>query len=161
MPFGKHCIGGMPTTNREKIFKDDSFNSFTGCFVYVSVSDNWVFKQIKLNEDLHKSEFKSHNVEADCPTFSDQCEVKKSQYPVYIKFDLNNNQNPMSENIAMSFSSISQNGVLFYRVQDNNQILLRLKNSALILTVYETSNSFSIRSTTKNLNDNKLHQRRT
>ncbi|CAF0881627.1 unnamed protein product, partial [Brachionus calyciflorus] len=132
---GKQCIGGMATTDREKIFKDNLFNSFTGCYVSVSVSLGTSFEELSLNDKLHKPGFKSHNVEPDCPS-----EI-----------------NTLNENLAVSFSSLGQNGVLFYRVQDNNKLLLRLKDGHLVLTVYETDNSFSLRSTTKNLNDNKLH----
>lgn len=154
---GKQCIGGIMTTDREKIFKDSLFNSFTGCYISVSVSLGSSFEQINLNQDLHKSEFKYHNVEADCPNVSDQCEIKNSLYPSYIKFELEPRNFVDSENFALSFSSLSHNGVLLYRVQDDNQLLLKLNDGSLTLTVYEPSNSFSIKSQSKNLNDNNLH----
>ena len=154
---GKQCIGGIMTTDREKIFKDSLFNSFTGCYISVSVSLGSSFEQINLNQDLHKSEFKYHNVEPDCPNVSDQCQIKNSLYPSYIKFELEPKNFVDSENFGISFSSLNHNGVLLYRIKDDNQLLLKLNDGSLVLTVYEPSNSFSIKSSAKNLNDNNLH----
>lgn len=154
---GKHCIGGMEAIDRDRIYKDAMFNSFSGCFVSVMFNSDF----INLNDKLHKPDVKSSNIVPDCPVASDQCEIKSSSAPVYLQFDVKTYSDEI-EHIGVSFSTSKLNGVLFYRVQDKydntNRLLLQLKDGHLVLTVYDLDTSYSVKSDQKAIyNDNRLH----
>lgn len=158
---GKQCAGGILATDRENIYKDAQFNSFTGCYVSIVLNAYNVFETIMLNEELHKIGVKAYNVLPECPTSSDQCEIKKSPQPAYMQFDLKQEARygVYEETIGISFVTTNPNGVLLYRLQDRsdnvNIILVQLRNGQLVLSVYGSSEaSLTVDS---NFNDNKLH----
>jgi hypothetical protein len=148
---GKQCAGGILATDRENIYKDAQFNSFSGCYVSIVLNAFNLFETINLNEELHKVGVKAYNVLPECPTSSDQCEVKKSSTPSYLQFDVKKySETNNEETIGVGFVTTNPNGVLFYRIQDRNDnanvIFLELKNGQLVLSVYSsTESSFSLR----------------
>lgn len=160
---GKLCIGGMQATDRENIFKDAQFDSFYGCYVSVTVAIVNVFENLNLNEKLHKSGIKSFNIAPDCPTSSDQCEIRKSSTPTHLQFSVKEftNQENNQETIGIGFITNHHNGLLVFRTLNDNEnsLVLQLKEGRLVLTLYTLSGtSFSLK-TSKflKLNDNKLH----
>lgn len=150
---GKQCIGGMLATDRESIFKDAQFDSFAGCYVSLTISMVNLFETLNLNERLHKSGIKSYNVVPDCPTTSDQCEVRKSSQPVHVQFDVARQQARV-ENVGVSFVTSSHNGVLFYRTAGSDSLLVQLKDGRVVLTLYGAVQA-SVRSKGTKLNDNR------
>lgn len=112
-----------------------------------------LFENLNLNERLHKSGIKSYNVVPDCPTTSDQCEVRKSSQPVHVQFDVSR-RDPSHEAIGVSFVTSSHNGVLFYRSRGENSLLAQLRDGRVVLTVYGAV-AASVRSKGTKLNDNR------
>lgn len=174
MNNGKQCIGGLLPTDRENTFKDDEFNSFTGCMVSLSTnnknSNKNDFKSINLQEAYKDSSIKTVNIEQNCPTTTDQCEIKKSNLPVYLQFDAEKYvRNDNHEIIGISFVTTNPNGVLFYRLQNRNKekiniYLLELKDTQIHLKVFDSSDVNSgndvivLKTNGKyQYNDNKLH----
>ena len=160
---GKQCIGGLLATDRENIFKDTQFNSFSGCMVTITTTNNNDFRNINLQETLHDPGTKAHNVAPNCPGSSDQCEIKKSLTPVFLQFDVERYVDRSEEIVGISFVTTNPNGVLFLRDQQTDKrskLLLELKDTKLVLTVYDekTETNQAIKSSSKQqFNDNKLH----
>lgn len=140
-------------TDRESIFKDSQFDSFTGCYVSVTISMVGLFEPLILNERLHKTGIKSFNVAPDCPTTSDQCEIRKSSQPAYVEFDVSRAANG-HESVGVSFVTSSQHGVLFYRKIGDSAVLAQLRDGRVVLTVYGAVEA-SVRSKGSKLNDNR------
>ncbi len=135
---GKQCIGGLLATDRENIFKDAQFNSFSGCLVSLTTTNNNKFEMINLQETLHDPGTKAHNVVPNCPGKLDQCEIKKSDSPIFLQFDVSsgNNDATQDEIIGISFVTTNPDGLLFFRKQETsegvNKYLLELKDSKLV-----------------------------
>ena len=148
---GKQCAGGILATDRENIYKDNQFNSFSGFYVSIVLNSYNLFETVNLNEELHKVGIKAYNVLPECPASSDQCEIKKSSAPSFLQFDVKKHQEVNNEEtIGVGFVTTNPNGVLFYRIQDRNDnsniLLLQLKNGQLILNGYTSSqNTFTIK----------------
>ena len=136
---GKQCIGGLLATDRESIFKDAQFNSFSGCLVSLTTTNNNKFEMINLQETLHDPGTKAHNVAPNCPGKLDQCELKKSDTPVFLQFDISriSMDSSQDEIIGISFVTTNPDGLLFFRRQDttsslSNKYLLELKDAKLV-----------------------------
>lgn len=144
----------MLATDRESIFKDSQFDSFTGCYVSVAISMVGLFDRLVLNELLHKTGIKSFNVAPDCPTTSDQCEVRKSSQPAFVEFAVSR-RGDASESVGVSFVTASPSGVIFYRkIGSRTSLLAQLRDGRVVLTVYGGVDA-SVRSRGTKLNDNR------
>lgn len=113
------------------------------------------FDHMGLSEKLHKTGFKSYNVAPDCPTTSDQCEIRKSGQPAFVEFDVTR-ESESHESIGVSFVTSSQHGVLFYRKIGSASVLAQLRDARVVLTIYGSVEA-SLRSKGVKLNDNRLH----
>ena len=136
---GKQCIGGLLATDRENIFKDAQFNSFSGCLVALTTTNNNKFENINLQETLHDPGTKAHNVAPNCPGKLDQCEIKKSSTPVFLQFnvgELSANDGDEQEIVGISFVTTNPDGLLFFRTQEtdagSNKYLLELRDAKLV-----------------------------
>ena len=158
---GQQCIGGIPENKREGIFKDSQFNGFVGCMSQLLPPGET--KSMDLPELLLRTETKASRVLPKCTDETEQCRVKKSDNPVYLKFDLKQLAlNQVEESIGLGFTTTNSAGTLLYRQTKRNQqtgaLLLQLKDGKLVLTVHEDNqSSYELTASNKQYSDNNLH----
>lgn len=156
---GRQCIGGLPRNKKEGHFKGAMFQSFVGCMSQL-LSPGFS-RTLDLQDTLLTNKY-HERVSTGCLVESSQCEFLPSTEPVFLKFDLMKNKVQSAfESIGISFITASPDGMLFYRqttrAQTTNGLMLQLKQSKLVLTIYKSDSESVEVASAKSYSDNKLH----